>query len=245
MRYLLSVLMLTASVPLLSQDDCDLFNIQELSAANLSLQAEIDALSCYAGVEMDGYRYKGVPIGEQCWFAENLRTTMYADGSAIPEVTGYSAWSGLSSGARCYYDNDPVTSYGYGRMYNWHAVDDTRGLCPTGWHVPTDDEWTALETYLGANGHSGTEGTALKSTSGWNSGGNGTDDFGFSALPGGLRYANNGNFNVAGNSGYWWSSSPSGGDAWRRALSSNYPDFNQNNGNPRFGFSVRCLRDAE
>ena len=77
----------------------------------------------------------------------------------------------------------------YGRLYNWHSVDDARGLCPSGWHVPTDDEWTALETYLGANGHSGTEGTALKSTSWMVHGGNGTDDFGFSALPGGYRYA--------------------------------------------------------
>ena len=87
MRYLFTVLTLMASPPLLSQDDCDLFNIQGLAADNLSQQAEIDALSCYAGVEMDGYRYKGVLIGDQCWFAENLRTTVYADGSAIPEVT--------------------------------------------------------------------------------------------------------------------------------------------------------------
>ena len=245
MRYLLSVLMLTASVPLLSQDDCDLFNIQDLAADNLSQQAEIDALSCYAGVEMDGYRYKGVPIGDQCWFAENLRTTVYADGTAIPEVTDNTAWSLLSTGARCYYDLDPGTSHGYGRLYNWYAVDDTRGLCPTGWHVPTDDEWTALETYLGANGHSGAEAAALRSTSGWSNSLNGTDDFGFSALPGGVRDSYDGYFYVAGYGGYWWSSSPSGGNAWSRGLYDISPDLDRTSSIPRNGFSARCLRDAD
>ena len=245
MRYLLSVLMLTASVPLKSQEDCDLFNIQDLAADNLSQQAEIDALSCYAGVEMDGYRYYGVPIGDQCWFAENLRTTVYADGSALPEVTDASAWEGLSTGARCYYDNDLGTSHGYGRLYNWYAVDDTRGLCPTGWHVSTDDDWTALETYLGANGHSGAEGTALKSTSGWDSGGNGTDNFGFSALPGGYRDYYGGYFYDAGYFAYLWSSSPAGGSAWYRFLSIYSPDVDRYSYERRSGMPVRCLRDAD
>ncbi len=75
----------------------------------------------------------------------------------------------------------------YGRLYNWYAVDDARSLCPSGWHVPTDGEWTDLENYISSQGFSGTEGTALKSTYGWYNGGNGTDDFGFSALPGGYR----------------------------------------------------------
>ena len=86
----------------------------------------------------------------------------------------------------------------YGRLYNWYAVDDARGLCPSGWHVPTDGEWTDLENYISSQGYSGTEGTALKSTYGWYNGGNGTDDFGFSALPGGYRYDDNGNFVIAG-----------------------------------------------
>ena len=137
---------------------------------------------------MDGYDYAVVEIGDQCWFAENLRTTVYADGSAIPEETDNTAWAGLSTGARCDYDNDASNVATYGRLYNWYAATDAAELCPTGWHVPTDDEWTALETYLGANGHSGTEGAALKADIRLGSGGNGTDDFGFSALPGGSRY---------------------------------------------------------
>ena len=193
---------------------------------------------------MDGYDYAVVEIGDQCWFAENLRTTVYADGSAIPEETDNTVWSGLSTGARCDYDNDASNVATYGRLYNWYAATDAAELCPTGWHVPTDDEWTALETYLGANGHSGTEGAALKSTSGW-AGANGTDDFGFSALPGGSRYDTDGLFNDAGYFGAWWSSSPNGGDVWCRFLNYITPVVDRLYGGPRTGFSVRCLRDAD
>ena len=193
---------------------------------------------------MDGHSYGVVEIGDQCWFSENLRTTTYADGSAIPEETDNAAWTGLSTGARCDYDNDASNALTYGRLYNWYAVNNGSGLCPSGWHVPTDGEWTALETYLGANGHSGAEGTALKATSGWAGGGNGTDNFGFSALPGGVR-SDNSHFYVAGGYGYWWSSSPIGGYAWFRSLNDASPAIDRNNDSPRDGFSVRCLRDAD
>ena len=133
----------------------------------------------------------------------------------------------------------------YGRLYNWYAVDDARGLCPSGWHVPTDGEWTGLEDFITSQGFSGTEGTALKSTYGWYDAGNGTDDFGFSALPGGYRNYSNGFFYYAGVDGDWWSSSPSGGAAWNRNLYYDSPDILRYLTNPRFGFSVRCLRDAD
>ena len=193
---------------------------------------------------MDGYTYGVVQIGDQCWFAENLRTTVYADDSSIPEVTGSSAWSGLSTGARCDYNNDASNVAAYGRLYNWYAVTNAAGLCPNGWHVPTDGEWTALEDYITAQGFNGTEGTALKSTSGWNSGGNGTDNFGFSALPGGFRRYDSGYFDFAGDVGYWWSSSPSGGNAWFRTWTAT---IQASTGTTTIhdGFSVRCLRDAD
>ena len=217
--------------------------------ANYDPAANTDDGSCASNscssIEFDDYTYSVVEIGDQCWFAENLRTTVYADDSDIPWVTGNAAWAGLSTGARCYYDNDANNGATYGRLYNWHAVNNGSGLCPSGWHVPTDGEWTELEDYLGANDHSGAEGTALKSTSGWNSGGNGTDDFGFSALPGGFRYYISGDFNSAGDYGDWWSSSPSGGLAWARSLNSLSPVIVRADGNPRYGFSVRCLRDAD
>jgi len=317
MRHLFAVLMLLASAPLFAQEDCDVFNIQELSAAYLNFSvdstilqsdgsyevylsngttytlvqgctdaaaanydpaantddgscatliiegcmdpayveydetANTDDGSCANLIDpncvspsMDGYTYGVVQIGDQCWFSENLRSTVYADDSSIPEVTGSSAWSGLSTGARCDYNNDASNVAAYGRLYNWYAVTNAAGLCPNGWHVPTDGEWTALEDYITAQGFNGTEGTALKSTSGWNSGGNGTDNFGFSALPGGYRRYDSGNFYFAGLFGYWWSSSPSGGNAWARNLDSFDPGVDQLNYHPRRGSSVRCLADC-
>ena len=218
---------------------------------NYNAAANTDDGSCAcSSIEFDGYTYSLVEIGDQCWFAENLRTTVYADGTSIPEVTGNSAWLQLSSGARCDYDNDASNVATYGRLYNWYAVYDSRGLCPSGWHVPTDGEWTELEDYITTQGFAGTEGTALKSTTGWSGSGNGTDDFGFSALPGGRRGDYDGYFWNAGWGGYWWSSStrsmPNGNHLrWGRDLSNNDPDIFRGSYNASRGFSVRCLRDAE
>ena len=97
---------------------------------------------------MDGYNYSTVQIGNQCWFSENLRTTIYADGTGIPQVSDNGAWTDLDSGARCDYNNDAANVGTYGRMYNWFAATDVAGLCPTGWHVPTTEEWTQLGTIL-------------------------------------------------------------------------------------------------
>ena len=240
------------------EEACTVLGVQDLSQfyqdlldAHAELQQTVDSLQnvvenppCGSIVAFDGRGYETIQIGNQCWFAENLQTTTYADGTAIPEVTDAIAWTNLSSGARCYYNNDAINRLEYGGLYNWYAVDDARGLCPAGWHVPTDGEWTDLENYITSQGFAGTEGTALKSTSGW-SAGNGTDDFGFSALPGGYRYFYGGLFDSAGDVGLWWSSSPSGDNAWSRLLDSYDPDFYRYSSFPRYGFSVRCLRDAE
>ena len=215
--------------------------------------------ACGDSIAMDGYSYSTVLIGDQCWFAENLRTTLYGNGDAIPAGLTDGEWTTTNSGATAVYgeddgcDNyspdidacDEAQSLGeYGRLYNWYAVDDARGLCPSGWHVPTDGEWTNLENHISSQGFDGTEGTALKSTYGWFDSGIGTDDFGFSALPGGYRDYN-GYFPNAGYFGYWWSSSPSGGFAWSWGLYNNDPDILRFSNDPRFGFSVRCLRDAD
>ena len=168
--------------------------------------------------DIDGNTYKSVIIGEQEWMAENLRTTKYSDGNGIPNVTGHNEWSSLSTGAWCNYDNSSSNDATYGKLYNWYAV-NTNKLCPTGWHVPTDAEWTVLTDYLAADGHSGAEGNALKSTSGWNSGGNGTDDYGWLGLPGGFRSSYDGGFNTIGSYGAWWIAhrrNPS--NAWYRLL---------------------------
>ncbi len=220
-------------------------------------------------VAMDGHTYSVVQIGGQCWFAENLRTTVYADGTVIPAGLTDGEWTSTTSGATAVYGEGSSTCYNnssdidacdeaqslaeYGRLYNWYAATDAAGLCPSGWHVPTDGEWMVLEMELGmseseanSTGPRGTdEGTQLKSTYGWNGGGNGTDSFGFSALPGGVRDFSSGYFSSAGSDGVWWSSSPSGGGAWYRNLVNNGPDVYRSDYSPRHGFSVRCLRDAD
>ena len=216
--------------------------------------------SCGDDVEMDGYYYSTVLIGNQCWFAENLRTTVYANGDAIPAGFTDYEWTWTTSGATAVYgEDDECYSWSpdifacdetqslaeYGRLYNWYSVDDARGLCPSGWHVPTDGEWTDLEDYITEQGLIGTEGTTLKSTYGWFNGGNGTDNFGFSALPGGYRGPYDGFFGSAGDSGYWWSSSLGPTGPWARDLDSGYPDIDRAGGSLRGGYSVRCLRDAD
>ena len=153
--------------------------------------------------DADGNVYTSVTIGTQEWMAENLRTTKYSDGTSITNVTVNTEWYNLSTGAWSFYNNDNQYDTIYGKLYNWHAV-NTSKLCPRGWHVPTDAEWTVLTDYLAVDGHSGSEATALKATSGWGSG-NGTDDYGWSGLPGGFRSSKG--FSYIVGDGRWWSSS--------------------------------------
>tara|TARA_B100000674_G_scaffold283605_1_gene234659 strand:+ start:252 stop:1022 length:771 start_codon:yes stop_codon:yes gene_type:complete len=202
----------------------------------------IDTTSSSSITDADGNVYTAVIIGTQEWMTENLRTTKYSDGTTIPNVKYDTQWSNLSTGAWCHYDNDSQYDNIYGKLYNWYAV-ETGKLCPTGWHVPTDAEWTILTDYLAANGHIGTEGTALKSISGWDYDGNGTDDYGWNGLPGGYRSLY-GDFEDIGNSSIWWSSTQNLPDsAWFRELNSYYDIVYRFYPNKRAGFSVRCLRD--
>jgi len=208
---------------------------------------------CGDPVSYQGYDYATVLIGDQCWFAENLRNENYDNDDPIPAGLSDSEWSSTTSGATAVYGESASNLETYGRLYNWYAVDDVRGLCPSGWHVPTDAEWMTMEMALGmseseanSTGWRGTDqGTQMKTTYGWNGGGNGTNSSGFSGLPGGHRSSSSGNFYSAGYSGNWWSSSPSGSDAWHRSLN----DFGENvyrySNDQRYGFSVRCVRDAE
>jgi uncharacterized protein (TIGR02145 family) len=190
-------------------------------------------------VTFDGHTYALVAIGTQCWFAENLRSDNYRNGDAIPGNLNNSQWTSTGSGAQAVYNNDSGSLATYGRLYNWYAVNDSRGLCPSGFHVPSDGEWTVLENALGG---SSVAGTALKAASPvWN----GTNSSGFSALPGGFRDAGNGGFSGQGNYGYWWSSSPYGAGAWFRYLFSGSSNVTRGStfSSMRLGFSVRCVRD--
>jgi len=190
-------------------------------------------------------------IGTQIWTTQNLSVAKYRNGDTIPKVTDNNEWWNLTTGAWCWYNNDSATyASTYGRLYNWYAVNDPRGLAPLGWHVPTNSEWDKMTKHLDASvdtivsGLVGTTiGTQLKKTSGWNSGGNGTNSSGFTGLPGGYRY-DGGTFGGIGSYGQWWSSTEDATTvAWYRLL------YNYRASVARFtigklgGFSVRLVRD--
>ncbi len=197
--------------------------------------------------DIDGNLYNMIQIGTLCWTKSNLKVSKYRNGDNIPTGLSNSAWQNTTSGAYAIYNNNPVNDGLYGKLYNHYAVTDSRGLCPTGWHVPSDSEWTTLENQLGG---SSVAGGALKSTAtqpspgGWNSPNTGaTNSSDFTALPGGLR-DNYGDFNDVAYVGFWWSSSVfSGSSAWGRLLFSNGSDVNRTNYGRTNGYSVRCCMD--
>ena len=194
-------------------------------------------------VTYDGVTYNTVAIGSQCWFKENLRTTKYNDGTSITNVTNSSTWKSTTSGAYCCYSNNTSNCTTYGALYNWYAV-NTGKLCPSGWHVPSDAEWTTLVNYLGGEDVAGGK---LKETgtTHWQSPNNGaTNSSGFTALPGGYRLSSTGGFAFLSILGYWWSSTDAGGsDAWSRSLQYANAKAPRSSQNKSYGFSVRCLRD--
>ena len=180
-----------------------------------------------------------IKIGTQTWTTKNLDVTKYRNGDAIPQVQDKNAWAKLKTGAWCYYENKTAKGTTYGKLYNWYAVNDPRGLAPKGYHIPTDAEWTTLTTYLGGETAAGTK---MKSTSGWLNNSNGTNTTGFAGLPGGYRdYF--GNFLYIGAYGCWWSSSEKVYNAWYRDLNANNGNVNRSHNGKQCGFSVRCLRD--
>jgi uncharacterized protein (TIGR02145 family) len=179
--------------------------------------------------------------------AENLKTSKYNNGENIPSVTSNSIWTGLTTGAACWYNNDSIThNCPYGKLYNWYAVADNRKLCPTGWHIPTEAEWLILSNNLGGASISGGK---LKSggTQYWlNSNAAGTNISGFSGIPGGYRINNSGTFFNFANVGFWWSSTqPNAQSAlyyYLSASSNSLTGFSFDGGRTA-GYSVRCIRD--
>ncbi|HEY5592356.1 MAG TPA: fibrobacter succinogenes major paralogous domain-containing protein [Paludibacter sp.] len=218
--------------------------------------------------DVDGNNYTTVTIGTQTWMVENLKTTHYRNGDAIANVTGNTAWTGLSTGARCDYNNDATNSTKYGHLYNFFAVADSRNIAPVGWHVPTNAELKTLTDYVSA--HLGTSLSVTKALAGttdwiansnpWSIGCNLTlnNSTGFSALPGGLRGGSDGKFMGVTSLGYWWSStkdtvttaSYSAATARYIFMEPSYPDVfsiysldDMNGYGRQRGYSVRCVRD--
>jgi len=211
------------------------------------------------GTDIDGNTFNTVQIGSQCWMKENLKTTTYQDGTPIPNVTDGSSWSNLTTGAYVWYDNDISWKGPYGAMYNWYATVDTNGLCPTGWHVPTHIEWTALTNFIGGVGPPhGNELKSCRQVSSPFGGGcnttehprwddsaqNGTDDYGFSGLPNGNRSYDDGTFSSLGGFCNWWTSTEATSyRAWMRDLAHFGGNILSANHEKEYGFSVRCLKD--
>jgi uncharacterized protein (TIGR02145 family) len=195
--------------------------------------------------DIDGNVYNVIRIGTQLWTKENLKVTRYNNGDIIPDVTDSLTWNHLSTAAYCDYDNTPSNSTIYGRLYNWYTVDDTRNVCPVGWHVPNGAELSVMLTLLGWDLNTGGN---LKETgsSHWalpNSGA--TNESGFTALPGGVRATYG--FILMTMQGWWWTAR----DSWFTAdtnpsiliLFSERSDFNAATQTKKTGLSVRCMRD--
>jgi len=191
--------------------------------------------------DVEGNVYKTVKIGTQEWMVENLRTTKYNDGASIPLITDNIAWSKLETAGYSWYNDDATTfKREYGALYNWYSVNSSK-LCPDGWHVPTDKEWTVLSDFLGGEMDAG---DMLKAASGiWDEDGQGTNETGFTALPGGRRDVA-GEFAAFGEFGYWWSATDFDVDnSWERSMRYSGSDVFRSVFNKRDGISVRCLKD--
>ena len=186
-----------------------------------------------------------IKIGSQVWMVKNLNVDKFRNGNAITQAKSKEDWikAGLSKQpAWCYYNNDPQNGTKYGKLYNWYAVNDPRGLAPKGYHVPSDAEWTTLLNVLGDKENAGRK---LKSKEGWNENGNGNNESGFSGLPCGNRGSGNASFGAIGVTVYWWSSTEGGKEsACIIGLNCYYNDFSRICGGEKAsGFSVRCIKN--
>ncbi len=210
--------------------------------------------------DIDGNVYNTVTIGNQVWMKENLKVSKYRNGNAIPTNLTDSDWQNTTSGAYAIYNNDAANNTTYGKLYNWYTVADLRGLCPEGWHVPTDHDWNLLTIHLDAaadtscdrcwsssiagGGKMKSTGTIQAGTGLWyfpNS--DATNSSGFTGLPGGRRNPD-GTYSQHGAYGNWWSSSEAGfSEAWDRFLSHSTGSLGRWYNIKQDGFSVRCLKD--
>lgn len=187
--------------------------------------------------------FQYIKIGTQQWASTNLNVSNFVNGDTIPEAKTDEEWekAGIDKKpAWCYYDNNPRYGEKYGKLYNWYAINDHRGLAPKGYHIPTDIEWTTLIDYLGGEENAGTN---MKSRSGWKGDGNGSNSSGFTALPGGSRY-NYGQFRLIENIGFWWSSTELDPTvSWFRCMHYSKNDIIKHYAFKSYGLSVRCIHD--
>jgi len=187
-----------------------------------------------------------VTIGTQVWTSKNLDVDKFRNGDPVPQAQTEEEWKEAGENkqpAWCYYDNDPINGRKYGKLYNWYAVNDQRGLAPAGFHIPTTFEWEDLVDFLGGIIDAAKK---MKSTSGWHEN-NGSNEIGFNGLSGGYRncdYASS-TFEEMGNHGFWWSTTDDNTStkAWTRGINYGYGGVNRGLIRKNTGCSVRCLKD--
>lgn len=193
--------------------------------------------------DKDGNVFKTATIGTQEWTSENLNVEYYRNGDVIPQIKDKEEWSKLRTGAWCYYENNSENKKTYGKLYNWYAVNDPRGLAPKGWHIPSNEEWTQLTDYLGGYAVAGGK---LKAATLWESPNTGAkNSSGFTAFPGGRRrFKKDFDFSGIATSGYFWSSTEINDDeAWVHTLYFASSDVERLENYKKNGLSVRCVRD--
>ncbi len=196
-----------------------------------------------AGVtDIDGNYYPTVIIGTQEWMATNLRTTKYANGNPIPNVTDGTTWSTLTTGAWCYYNNIQ-NIYPYGKLYNGWVASDSRNVCPAGWHVPSDNEFMVLSDFLGGFSVAGGK-MKINDSQYWYSPNTGaTNESGFSGVAGGTR-GSTGQFGYLNLAGLWWGSTADNFSVFHASLSCSNANLNLGSWNKKEGLSIRCLKGA-
>lgn len=216
----------------------DIANIDSIVFYNPKLENENSV------TDIDENVYGTVVIGTQIWMKENLKTTHYNNGDKIPKIESDTAWLNTKIGAYCYYNNDSNYYNIYGNLYNGYSVLDERNLCPEGWHIPTDAEWTILIEYLGGSSLAYTHLTEVGNTHWMNSAKSNPDNStGFTGLPAGGR-GGQATFNFLGQAGYFWSSTLSNSIYLKIRYLSGYSADVANNGYQFYlGHSVRCIKD--
>jgi uncharacterized protein (TIGR02145 family) len=193
--------------------------------------------------DQEGNLYKTIVIGTQEWMAENLNTSIYVNGDSIPTNLDDTTWQNTTDGAWAYYDNDTSYACPRGKLYNWYACADSRHLCPQGWHIPSQNDWTELTNSLGGQAIAGAKMKSFGTLYWLSSNTEADNSSGFSATSGGMRHRN-GTYQLIGANGQWWSSTPfNATSAWNRLMTSDDIDVEVIASRKEYGFSVRCLRD--
>ena len=219
--------------------------IKDYSKSTLSnSENSIKTSSSHNRLSEPAPNYDQLTIGKQIWMISNLNVDKFRNGDPIKQAKTSQEWLSASENGQpawCYYDFDPDNGEKYGKLYNWYAVADSRGLAPAGWHVPKDSEWSILSDYLGGEKVAGPK---MKSSNGWIDNGNGTNSSGFKGLPGGYC-SDGGAFHSIGSNGAWWSSTQLSKYAARSRLLTYNKTVSLFTKEPSKGngYSVRCIKD--